>query len=259
MKKCRACKDDIAEDAISCKYCGADQRGSLRRWLTAPNIGIFITATMAACILVQSINISNQTNIISRSFELENRPYLYMDLSPLAFLHREKHPDTGKEYDNLYVGAKLTYKNVGKLPACNIDSEIHFYSDKDLGDNFKRLKNWYIEEYDYFPEPITIFPNQGGQEIIGTADCAEGTKDYLFTIRLTYKGADPDKSYWYAIDVRYSIEKEQFIQIPTGKKYGVRLTEVKSNYDENREAKMPPPLPRPAKWDKTQHSHPTKP
>jgi len=241
------------------RNCGEEQVGIIKRWLTFGNVGILLTAIMAFAILVQSIHIGNQTNIIKRRFELENRPYLYMDLVPLTSLQREKDQKTGKENDNLYVGARLIYKNIGKLPACNIQSEIHFYSDKDPGDNFERLKKWYIKEYSYFPKPTTIFPNQGGQEIIGTANCAKSTKDYLFTIRLKYTGANPDKLYWYSIDVRYSIEKEQFIQTRTGKNYGVRLTSVESHYDRNVEAKMPLPLPQPEKWDKTEQIHPTKP
>lgn len=257
MKNCISCKYYIPDDAKRCLYCGEDQRRIPYRWLTFSNMGILATSLTAFFILVQSININRQTHIIQRSFELENRPYLYIDISPLAFSNREKLPNTNEEYDNLYVGAELTYKNVGKLPACNINSEIHFYSDMDEGDNFERLKQEYREEFGYFPEPTTIFPHQEGQKIKATPDCSEATKDYLFTIRITYTGENPDKVYWYATDVRYSIEKGRFIQkqkliqledktiqIPAVKEYGVYFTHATSDYDRDGKIKMPRALTR---------------
>jgi hypothetical protein len=252
MKKCKSCKKNIPKDAIRCSYCNEDQRKiEGPAWKVISFISTIVTLGMAVAIM-------GQTSIMKRSFELENRPYLYIDIAPLAFSHTEKEPNSDKEYDNLYVGATLKYKNVGKLPACNIKSEIHFYSDVDKGDNFKRLKDWYIEEFGYFPEPTTIFPYQEGQEIPCRVDCSELTKNYLFTIRVSYTGEDPKKIYWYATDVRYSIEKGYFrqkqtllqegdkvIQMPGNKEYSVYIIDARSYYDRDSKAKIQLPLSSP--------------
>lgn len=251
IKKCKSCKYYIPEDAIRCLYCGADQRKFFGpAWKILSSLMSIATLGMAIAIVIQSF-------IIKRSFELENRPYVYVDISPLVFSNREKQPNNEEEYDNLYVGATLKYRNVGKLPACNITSEIHFYSDMDKGDNFKRLKDWYIEEFGFFPEPTTIFPHQEGQEIACRVDCSELTKDYLFTIRVSYTGEDPNKLYWYATDATYSIEKGYFKQkqkivrqgdeimpVPALKEYTVYLVDVKSDYDRDGKVEMPKPLTR---------------
>ncbi|MFA5197887.1 MAG: hypothetical protein WC437_05720 [Patescibacteria group bacterium] len=264
MKKCRACKYYILDDASCCAHCGASQGKIPIRWLTFANVGILATFFMALFIAWQSLILRDQssvikvqTGIIKKTFELENRPYLYVDISPLAFSNREKQPGSDEDYDNLYVGAELTYKNVGKLPACNIKSEIYFYSDVDKGDNFERLKKWYIEEFGYFPEPTSVFPHQEGQKIVCKVDCGESTKDYGFTIRVTYTGEDLDKLYWYATDVRYSINKSGFkqkqrlvqqgdeiIQALGIKEYGVYFISATSDYDRDGKAEMPQALSR---------------
>lgn len=269
MANCRACKHYILDGATRCPHCGTYQKWISQRWLTI--LGILVTFAMAAFIGVQSKilntqtntikrqtdNIEQQTNIIKRSFEIENRPYLYLDITPLAFSNREKQLDSNEEYDNLYVGAELTYKNVGKLPACNIKSEIHFYSDVDQGDNFERLKKWYMDVFGYFPEPTTVFPHQEGQKIVCKPDCSDSTKDYLFTVRISYTGKDPNKVYWYATDVRYSIEKgsykqkvefvrqgDKIIQVPGIKEYSIYLINVTSDYDRDGRIMIPPALTR---------------
>jgi hypothetical protein len=254
IKQCKSCKYYIPKDAISCLHCGADQR---KFWGPAWKI---ISTILSIATFLMAISIVWQTIIIKESFEMENRPYLYIDISPLAFSHREKQIGSEKEYDNLYVGAELKYKNVGNLPACNIKSEIHFYSDMDKGDNFERLKNWYIEEFGYFPAPTTIFPHQEGQKIPCRVDCSDSTKDYLFTIRVIYTGEDPKKEYWYATDVRYSLEKgyfkqtqklirqgDEIVSVPGDKEYAAYLIEAKSDYDRNGKARMPKAMIRPYK------------
>ena len=254
---CKSCKYYIPDDATLCAHCGTDQRMRVFFWKCIAAITNFLTIGVAIAIFSQSVNLNRQTDIIRRSFELENRPYLYVDISPVTLSVREKAED-GHEYDNLFVGADLKYKNVGKLPACNIKSEIHFYSDVDIGDNFERLKKWFIDNYGHFPEPTSIFPNQEGQLIPCRVDCSEATKKYLFTIRITYTGEDPNKVYWYSTDVRYSIEKGYFkqeqkfiregdkiIQVPGRKEYDVYLLEVNSDYDRDGKVDMPKPLSRP--------------
>lgn len=259
MKECISCKYLIYDDASKCAHCGTEQKP--RRFWSKTKFWVALSAIATAFTVVyiarQTNSIFRQTTIIKRSFDLENRPYLYVDISPLAFSNREKAPNSNEEYDNLFVGAELIYKNVGKLPACNIKSEIHFYSDRDEGDNFERLKKWYIEEFGYFPEPTAVFPHQEEQKVVCKVDCSEATKDYLFTIRITYTGEDPHKIYWYATDVRYSIEKghyiqkqqlvkleDRIIQVPAIKEYSVYFIHSTSDYDRDGKIKMPKTLTR---------------
>lgn len=249
---CKKCKYSIPNKAHICAHCGADQRPILGPlWKIISSFVIIAT-------LIMAIGILGQTLLIKRTFELENRPYLYVDIEPVVFSHREKIPNTNEEYDNLFVGATLKYKNVGKIPACNIESNIYFYSDVDKGNNFDKLKDWYIEEFGYFPEPTTIFPHQEGQKIPCRVDCSESTKEYMFSIRITYTGENPDKAYWYATDVNYSIEKASFkqgqsfirkgneiVQTLGNKEYSVYIVKAESDYDRDRKSEILPPAIRP--------------
>jgi len=253
--KCKYCKYYIPDGAACCGHCGAYQGKIPHRWVI--NIGILATVIMALSIAIQSGTLNrqtntliDQTNIIKKSFEVENRPYLYLNIVPLAFSRREKQED-GTEYDNLYLGGKLTYKNVGKVPASNIESTIYFYNDADEGNNFERLKNWFIKERGAFAEPTAVFPQQEGQELIFNPDCGEGAKNFFFTIRIEYTGENPDKLYWYAADVWYLLKNDynrRYVRSTHGVEhyidYGVSLISSESNYDKDGKIKMSLPLTR---------------
>ncbi len=198
---------------------------------------------------------SHQLTISSKQLELANRPYLYVDIVPSASVKMAKSPD-GKEYEDLYLGAKLVYKNVGKLPACDIKTEVHMYNNADKGDDAKRLEEWYVKEKGYFPRPTTLFPEQTGQEIGLFVDAGEGATQYLITIRVSYTGEDSRKKYWYSADMRYEIDKDiivrqevkvirdggQAVQVPLRKDYGIWLLETNTDYDRVGHRQMSPVL-----------------
>lgn len=206
---------------------------------------------MTAALIISVAVSGSQTSLLRGQIELENRPYLYVDIQPAVSEKPEKQRD-GTEYWNLYLGAKLVYKNVGKTPASNVQTEIHMYNNADKVDDAKRLEEWYVKLFGYFPKPTAIFPEQTGQEVGLFVDAGEGATEYLITVRVSYSGEDPAKTYWYSADVRYAIEKDsrreirmlteengQVIQKPRRREYGVWLLETNTDYDAVGNRQMP--------------------
>ena len=75
--------------------------------------GIF-TAIMTVVIYWQGYTISNQTKLLKQKFDQENRPYLYIEITPVAF-SSEDQSKNNEVYWNLFTGAELKFKNMGKL------------------------------------------------------------------------------------------------------------------------------------------------
>src|SRR3989338_8847408 len=100
-----------------------------------------------------------QVKLQREQMELENRPYLYVDVDPVAFEALQRRTD-GSEYYDLYLGAHLTYKNVGKTPACNIKTELHMYNDAVKTDDAKRLDDWFVNTLGARPKVTAVFPQQ---------------------------------------------------------------------------------------------------
>ncbi len=209
-------------------------------------------------ILGQNLRLTKSINLQTKTLELENRPYLYVDIQPGVSEKPESRSDGGGEYWNLYLGAKLVYKNIGKTPASNVKSELHMYNNADKVDDAERLEEWYIDQFGYFPRPTTVFPDQTGQEIGLFVDAGEGATEYLVTLRISYTGEDADKEYWYSADMRYRIEKGnvremrvlveedgQVTQRPTRREYGVWLLETRTDYDAVGNREMQPALTNP--------------
>ncbi len=222
--------------------------------------GVSAIAAVIALFLIwgQNTRLTESINLQTKTIELENRPYLYVDIQPSVSEKPEPRPDGGGEYWNLYLGARLVFKNVGKTPASNIKTELHMYNNADKLDDATRLERWYLDQFGYFPRPTTVFPDQTGQEIGLFVDAGEGTTEYLITIRVSYTGEDTQKTYWYSADMRYRIEKEslretrvlmekdgQVLQKPTRREYGVWLLETKTDYDAVGNRQMQPALPNP--------------
>jgi len=239
MKECISCKYLIYDDATKCAHCGTEQKPR-RLWRKSKfwvALSAIATSLTVVYIAIQTNSISQQTTIIKKSFDLENRPYLYIDVLPIAW-------DNPNSAERLMLGAKLQYKNIGRITACDVKSEIRFYNDADLnelGDRYKGLKEELSKKYGYFPEVTTVFPNQEGLNVDATADVGEGTKKYLFSIRVSYRGIDNKKIYNYSADLLFlksdNLYKEFFKQkLPNGemvsikKEYVVYLLSPKTDY-----------------------------
>ena len=219
-----------------------------KHWESLGHIATVASAAVAAAALLflvgQLKTQVSSTNTQILSVELENRPYLYVDIVPGASVKKTMRAD-GTEYDDLYLGAKLIYKNVGKLPACDVKTEMRMFNNADKVDDAKRLEEWYVKEFGYFPKPTTIFPDQSGQEIGLFVDAGEGATQYLITIRVSYTGEDSATFYWYSADMRYRIAKDiivkqdvvlvqtgqQVIQKPVKSHFGIWLLESHTDYD----------------------------
>lgn len=248
MKECISCKYLIYDDATKCAHCGTEQKPrrlwtNLEFWTT---ISAIATAATVVCIAIQTNSIYQQTSVIKKSFDLENRPYLYIDVLPIAW-------DNPNSAIHLMLGAKLRYKNIGRIPACDVKSDIRFYNDADLelGDRYKGLKEEFTKEYGYFPKVTTVFPNQEGLSIEATADVGEGTRKYLFSIRVTYRGIDNEKIYNYSADLLFlktDYKKIFKAEFPSGEKavireeYVVYLLHPELDYDRNSNRELTLPL-----------------
>lgn len=268
MAECRHCGYYIPDGATWCAHCGAFLRKFswkiLFRHIATYATALAAIATATAAIFVgrQTKLLEEQTIILKDRGKIENRPYLYVDIKPRAFSEKSYRGENKEEYDNLYVGATLTYKNVGRLPACNINSDIRFYVDTSEEDKYKDFKKWYIRQHGNYPEPSTVFSSQDDIIIAGNVDVPEETKDFLVSIRVSYTEKNTEEKvaneYWYRLDAKFVIDKEDISyeniaiiedgkikQIPTGKKlYDMIPVYIDSDYDRMRDMPIGPPLPK---------------
>ena len=224
-------------------------------WEKWGHVGSLLSGVAAAVALILIYGqLVNQVKVM----ELENRPYLYVDILPSASEKLEV-DSNGKEYMNLYLGAKLVYKNVGKTPACNVKTTLHMYNNADKTDDAQRLEDYYIGLFGYFHRPTTVFPDQSGQEVGLFVDAGDGATDYLITIRVSYTGERLRRAYWYSSDMRFHIAKDRVvkqevmviqdgnkqIQKPIRREYGIWLVDTNTDYDRIGNQIMKPPLPNP--------------
>ncbi len=193
----------------------------------------WIQVFVLVCIFVQSCFSVQQINVLKRQVESEYAPRLYIDVIPDAFSVVEK---DGSE--NIHLGGKLIYKNVGKVPARNIKTEIHLYDNIDKNDGFARWKDEHIKKWGSVPEPNLIFPSQEGIELPVTPDCSDSASRFMFTIRVSYTGEDPTKLYWYKTDSSYELLKDSVFR----GHFAIVIAKVESDYDRNDKKKMPPPV-----------------
>jgi hypothetical protein len=118
-------------------------------------VGSFLAglAAIGALIYVggQTESLRDSVDLQTRALEFENRPYLFVDIFPRVVEKLEG----GWE---LYLCADLIYKNVGGMPASNIETEVHIYNNAVKTDDFERYKEWHIKEHGYFPVITTVFP-----------------------------------------------------------------------------------------------------
>ncbi len=214
-----------------------------------------LAAVVAAVVLLPQLYTQIKTS------ELEHRPYLYIDIEPRASEKEALTPGGTGTHNELYLGAMLVYKNVGKTPACDVKTEMHMYNNTDKVDDAERLEKYYIEKYGYFPRPTTVFPDQTGQEIGLIVNAGGGATQYLITIRVSYTGEDAKRTYWYSADARYFIDKHIVVKqgdivdtrpgnLPQHllqKDYGIWLLESNTDYDRIGHHQMKRSLPNPYK------------
>lgn len=175
-------------------------------------ITAFATIAMAIFIGFQSRNISQQTDsirkqtdIITQSFTLEKRPYLYIDLIPVVGPFRDSEK-SGERYS--FSGGEIVYKNVGLFAASDINVTAKIIDDVD--DYKHDLAEWFIEEYGAFPYPTTIFPGQShshGYRVMLPYLEKGGMIHIYMGVRVTYKGFNENR-YFYSLDYVYLVERD---------------------------------------------------
>jgi len=174
---------------------------------------------------------------------MENRPYLYVDVKPAAYDVINDHPDGSGHYE-LYLGASLVYKNVGKTPACNIKTELHMYNNAVRTDDAKRLEEWFVNTLGARPKVTAVFPQETVPPIplMAVNTSVERPTQYWITIRVSYTGNVPNRTYWYGFDGQYHIDGSfQTHEIRASSKghrepifrknYRVLLLDANTNYD----------------------------
>ena len=198
-----------------------------------------------------------QTKTQIRQVEMENRPYLYVDVKPAAYDVINDHPDGSGHYE-LYLGAALVYKNVGKTPACNIKTELHMYNDAVRTDDAKRLGEWFVNTLGARPKVSAVFPQETVPPIplMAVNISVERPTQYWITIRVSYTGNVPKKTYWYSFDGQYHIDEsfqthevrassKEHREAVFRKHYRVLLLDTNTNYDGFGQFRLPAPLQNP--------------
>lgn len=255
MAECKYCGFFIRDGYHRCAHCGAFLgRFSWRivfEYITIVAAIATVAAAIATAIAArfvgrQTASLETQTTIIKDRGKIENRPYLYVDIKPRAFSKKENRKENNEEYENLYVGATITYKNVGRLPACNINTDICFYIDTSEEDKYKDFKKWYIRQHGNYPEPSSVFPGQDDIVIAGNVDVPEETKDFLVSIRVSYTEKETEEKasneYWHRLDAKFAIGNLYAITEDGKKLYTMIPVNIDSDYDRMRDIPVGNPL-----------------
>lgn len=240
VKYCKYCKYYIPDDAIKCAHCGNDQR-IIKPFSIFNNLfnilGIIATVAMAGFILSQSINISkqtdsikSQTNILKDTFLVQNRPYLYVDISP-AVAGYDKN-------NNFYAGVQITYRNEGLFAASEIETDTKIADDGDDKELYD-IMQWYIDKYGSFPFVKNVFVKQSVQPFPFQANISDfpntNEKYIYFGIRIKYKGFTEDH-YCYGADYVYKLIKNiDNVQNP----FSVTILKYDTYWDKGKNLSMP--------------------
>lgn len=139
-----------------------------------------------------------QTSIIKNTFDLEKRPYLYVDVKPVIY------PNNKREF---YAGIYMTYRNEGLLTASNIKTTVKIASD--ASDKLQDTLKWHENTYGFYPYIKSVFPKQNIEPkkiVSNICNFEEALEQHVYVaIRITYDGVK-GKEYYYDVDYVYKFE-----------------------------------------------------
>jgi len=139
-----------------------------------------------------------QTTIIKNTFDLEKRPYLYVDVKPIIY-HGNK--------EEFYAGVDITYRNEGLLTASNIKTTVKIASD--ASDKLQDTLKWHEDTYGFYPYIKSVFPKQNIEPkriVSNICSFKEGLEQHVYVgIRITYNGVK-NEEYYYGVDYVYKFK-----------------------------------------------------
>lgn len=210
---CKACNYYIPAGAILCANCGTYLKSKWRNYVPLVSVclvtvGIAVNVAVVTFIGMQSSDIKTQTNILKDSYEAEHRPYLYLDLRHTNDKNQRgvsvwEHPSKS----GWYGGGDLHFINVGKVPA-SIISTKYIVASNQKGDT--KLIEQFRKEYGEFTDVKVVMPNQEDVKVSCHPIIVDGNENpqlLYIGATITYKGSNPDKTYWYKFSQVFIFEQ----------------------------------------------------
>jgi hypothetical protein len=196
-------------------------------WIVIGTVMAPIVAFFALCFFIW------QTHIQTKTFNLDNRPYLHAVLS----LTNPGRDETG----SLHGLGLLYLKNEGKIPATILGKPDYIVRSDQLRNTDLM---GYFERFGGFPHIRIVFPKQNDIAPIPlTPQIGKSPKLVHVFARIIYTGVDPDKKYWYVFNHLYSLKYTE-----KGEVEGIELMDPDEDWNKNLENE-PPPYKAPD-WDK---------
>jgi hypothetical protein len=205
-------------------------------WIVVGTVSAPVVAFFALCFFIW------QTNIQTKTYNIENRPYLHAMLKGNKINGEYEKYHFGPDIDDkvtLHGPGYLYLVNDGKVPATILGKPEYIVrsnecQNTDLMGYFDRLGG--------FPHVRIVFPKREDIQPIPLTP-GIGKKPILVQVyaKVVYTGADPDKKYWYIFDHLYALKYSET-------EMSVELVDPFEDWDRN-SGKEPPPYKAP-KWGK---------
>jgi hypothetical protein len=145
--------------------------------------------------IIALVFVGLQTKNLTKTFNLEKRPYLYVDLEPLSKYYSD---------GSIHGGGWAVYKNEGQIPASDVQTEFKVATDDVQGEI--DIKKWYEQKLGgKFPEVKTVFPKQGGVKIPINPSINKKAKFLSIEVLVTYSGIEKNKRYWSKFSQMYDV------------------------------------------------------
>lgn len=159
----------------------------------------------------QSFKISSQIDYQIKTYEIDNRPYLYIEVDEFEVNTGKGNYNDPASSDIVYGGVEFKLKNKGKIPAGDIDISFKYTSDQM---NDPEALDRYLKNND-MQMSIVVFPEQIFKPSKVKCQMGNTPKMIHIWILVKYRGlreindSNRDKIYWHLIDQLYFIRDDQ--------------------------------------------------